>query len=262
MNIPFLQLNRAWQRRIARLVFLSLLLAVWQLACMTGIWDETLLPFPASVTDSLVQGLRDGSIAAAVASSMRRLFFGYRLSLLIGIPLGLLLGRRQILDDTVGSLAIGLQSLPSICWLPLAVLWFGLSEIAMLFVVVMGSFMSITLAIRDGVKSIPPIYIRAARVLGANGCQFYRHVLVPASLPALLTGAKLGWSFAWRSLMAAELLYVATGIGSLLMSGRELHDMALVVASMFIIVVIGLCFDRVLFQAGEGYIHKRWGTGR
>jgi NitT/TauT family transport system permease protein len=98
--------------------------------------------------------------------------------------------------------------------------------------------------------------------LGANGCQFYRHVLVPASLPALLTGAKLGWSFAWRSLMAAELLYVATGIGSLLMSGRELHDMALVVASMFIIVVIGLCFDRVLFQAGEGYIHKRWGTGR
>lgn len=261
MPIPIPLIQKQWKRRISISVFLVLLIATWQLLCMFAIWDETLLPPPAAVADSLRRGFGDGSILTALFSSMRRLFVGYGISLLIGIPLGLLLGRKQLLDDTIGSLAIGLQALPSICWLPLAVLWFGLSEAAMLFVVVMGSFMSLTLAIRDGVKSIPPLHIRAARVLGAKGWKFYRYLLIPASFPALLTGAKLGWSFAWRSLMAAELLYVASGIGSLLMTGRELHDMALVVASMLVIITIGLFFDRVLFQAGERYIHRRWGTG-
>jgi NitT/TauT family transport system permease protein len=243
------------------MVSLILLIALWQLLHSLAIWDETLLPSPASVATALAAGITDGSIPAAVLASMRRLFIGYGIALLIGIPLGLLLGRKQLLDDTLGSFAIGLQALPSICWLPLAVLWFGLSETAMLFVVVMGSFMSVTLSIRDGVRSIPPLYLRAARILGAKGWQFYRHVLLPASLPALLTGAKLGWSFAWRSLMAAELLYIATGIGSILMTGRELHDMALVVASMLVIVAIGLFFDRMIFQTAERSIHKRWGIG-
>jgi NitT/TauT family transport system permease protein len=144
----------------------------------------------------------------------------------------------------------------------LAVLWFGLSETAMQFVIIMGSFMSLTLAIRDGVRNIPLLYIRAARVLGARGWQFYRYVLLPASLPSLLTGAKLGWTFAWRSLMAAELLYVTTGVGSTLMTGRDLHDMPLVVSAMLIIIAIGLFFDRVVFLAGERYLQRRWGTGR
>jgi len=252
-------LSPVWRCRFSCLVFLLGLLAIWQGICSLAIWDETLLPPPLLVWQTLVSGVKDGTITAGVLASMKRLFVGYGLSLAIGIPLGLVLGRNRLLDDTAGSLAVGLQALPSICWLPLAVLWFGLSETAMQFVVVMGSFMSVTLAVRDGVKSIPPIYIRASRVLGARGWLFYRHVLLPASLPALLTGAKLGWSFAWRSLMAAELLYGTIGIGSTLMSGRELHDMALVVAAMLVIVAIGLLFDRVLFQAGERYIQRRWG---
>ena len=251
-----------WRRPLSGLLFLLVLISLWQLVCSLGVWDETLLPPPLLVWETLAAGMADGSIPAGVAASMKRLFVGYGLSLSIGIPLGLVLGRNRLLDDTVGSLAVGLQALPSICWLPLAVLWFGLSETAMQFVVVMGSFMSVTLAVRDGVRSIPPLYIRAARVLGASGRPFYFHVLLPASLPALLTGAKLGWSFAWRSLMAAELLYVTTGIGSTLMTGRELHDMALVVAAMLVIVVIGLLFDRVLFRAGERYLHRRWGLIR
>jgi NitT/TauT family transport system permease protein len=255
-------LSPAWQRRFSRLLFLAFLLVVWQIICSLGFWDETLLPAPLLVGQTLLAGIADGTIPAGVLASMKRLFIGYGLSLAIGIPLGMVLGRNRILDDTVGSLAVGLQALPSICWLPLAVLWFGLSEAAMQFVVVMGSFMSVTLAIRDGVKSIPPLYIRAARVLGASGWPFYRWVLLPASLPALLTGAKLGWSFAWRSLMAAELLYGTVGIGSTLTTGRELHDMALVVAAMLVIVAIGLLFDRVLFQSGERYLHRRWGTGK
>jgi NitT/TauT family transport system permease protein len=224
-----------------------------------GIWESSLFPAPAEVVQTLRDGLLDGTLVAAIAASMRRLCIGYAIALIIGIPLGLLLGRNRLLDDSVGSVAVGLQALPSICWLPLAVLWFGLSETAMQFVIVMGSFMSLTLAIRDGVRGIPLLYIRAARVLGAQGWQFYCHVLLPASLPSILTGAKLGWTFAWRSLMAAELLYVTTGVGSTLMTGRDLHDMPLVVAAMLVIVAIGLFFDRVVFLSAERCLQRRWG---
>ena len=250
------------RRPLTCLVFLGFLILCWQLLSSAGLWEATLFPAPAEVLETLKLGLADGTIAAAVAASMKRLCIGYGIALAIGIPLGLLLGRNRLMDDTIGSVAVGLQALPSICWLPLAVLWFGLSETAMQFVIVMGSFMSLTLAIRDGVRNIPLLYIRAARVLGARGWQFYRYVLLPASLPSLLTGAKLGWTFAWRSLMAAELLYVTTGVGSTLMTGRDLHDMPLVVSAMLIIIAIGLFFDRVVFLAGERYLQRRWGTGR
>ena len=242
--------NHVWRGRTARLGFFMLLICIWQILANLDIWSEVIFPPPKAVAEAILFGLRDGSLVAAINSSMRRLFLGYGISLSIGIPLGLLLGRKQLLDDTIGSLAVGLQALPSICWLPLAVLWFGLSETAMQFVIVMGSLMSVVLAVRDGVKSIPVLYVRAAQILGATGWRFYWFVLFPASLPSIVTGAKLGWTFAWRSLMAAELLYLVTGIGSTLMTGRELHDMALVVAAMMIIILIGLLTDRLIFKFG------------
>lgn len=253
--------SRVWRGRVARVIFLACLLGLWQLLYGMGMWNEMIFPSPAEVGRALVAGFADGSLPAAVVASLWRLCIGYCISLAIGVPLGLLLGRLRLLDDTLGSVAVGLQALPSICWLPLAILWFGLSEGAMQFVIIMGSLMSITLAVRDGVRGIPTLYLRAAPILGATGWRFYRYVLFPASFPSVVTGAKLGWTFAWRSLMAAELLYVTTGIGSTLMMGRELHDMALVVASMLIIIVIGLIADRLVFRAGEQFVHKRWGVG-
>lgn len=250
-----------WKGRASRLAFYIMLLALWQIASSLELWSDVIFPHPKEVADAMVLGFRDGSLPLAIMDSMKRLCVGYGISLLIGVPLGLLLGRKRLLDDTIGSLAVGLQALPSICWLPMAVLWFGLSETAMQFVIIMGSLMSITLSVRDGVKTIPTLYLRAAGILGANGWRFYRYILLPASLPAIITGAKLGWSFAWRSLMAAELLYVTSGIGSTLMMGRELHDMALVLASMIIIITIGLLTDRLIFRFGEGFVHRRWGVG-
>lgn len=250
-----------WRGRAVRIVFFMMLLGIWQIVASLELWNEVIFPPPKGVADAIVFGFRDGSLPTAIKSSLQRLCIGYGISLAIGIPMGLLLGRKQLLDDTIGSLAVGLQALPSICWLPLAVLWFGLSETAMQFVIIMGSLMSIILAVRDGVKSIPMLYIRAAHILGATGWRFYRYILFPASLPSIMTGAKLGWSFAWRSLMAAELLYVASGIGSTLMTGRELHDMALVVAAMIIIIMIGLATDRFIFKIGEDFVHRRWGVG-
>lgn len=245
-----------------KVLFFALLLAVWQTASALDIWNELLFPGPFQVLTTGVAVFQDGSMPAAIMASLKRLFIGYAVSIAIGIPLGLLMGRVRLIDETLGTLALGLQALPSICWLPLAILWFGLNEVAMHFVIVMGSVMALCLAVRDGVRNIPPLLLRAAKVLGADGTDFYLHVLLPASLPSLLTGARLGWSFAWRSLMAAELLYGTVGLGSTLTMGRELHDMALVVATMLVIIAIGLLADRLFFGSLDNAIRSRWGTDR
>ena len=227
-----------------------------------GLWNELLFPSPGQVGEALRRGFADRSLLLATLASIKRLLIGYSFSLSVGVPLGLLLGRIRWLDETLGLVTMGLQALPSICWLPLAILWFGLSEAAIQFVVVMGSLMAIIAATRDGVNVIPPLFVRAARVLGAKGWHLYRSVILPASLPAVLTGAKLGWSFAWRSLMAAELLYSSVGLGNTLTVGRELHDMALVVAAMLIIMTLGLLTDRAVFGSLERLLYARWGTSR
>src|SRR6185295_9139456 len=150
------------QRRVAlRVGLVALLLGLWQLCASLKLWNALLFPPPSDVWGAFWSGVRDRSIVLATVASLQRLAIGYGISLAIGVPLGLLLGQVRWLDETVGSLALGLQALPSICWLPLAVLWFGLSETAIQFVVVMGSLMAVTLATRDGVNVIPPIYMRA-----------------------------------------------------------------------------------------------------
>ena len=154
---------------------------------------------------------------------------------------------------------LGLQALPSICWLPLAILWFGLSEPAILFVVVMGSLLAVAIATEDAIAGVDPVLLRAAGTLGIRGPRFHLGVLLPAALPGILTGLKLGWSFAWRALMAGELLFVAGGLGQLLQAGRELLDAAQVMGVMASIVAIGMVVDRVLFRLLELRVRRRWG---
>lgn len=192
--------------------------------------------------------------------SVQRILIGYLISLVFGIGLGLLVGRFKLLDETVGSLMVGLQVLPSICWLPLAILWFGLSEGAIQFVVIMGALLSIAIATDSGVKNITPVYLRAARTMGVSGIDLYTRVVLPAALPSVANGMKLGWSFAWRSLMAGELLFVSVGLGHLLQTGRELNDMAQVVAVMIVIACVGLFFDELVFSRIERHLRRLWGT--
>jgi NitT/TauT family transport system permease protein len=242
-----------------RLLFFAGLILLWEILVRLHLWPAYVFPSPLAVARSLFDGIISGMVPLAVLTSLRRVTLAYAGSLLIGIPLGLLLGRSRLLQDTLGTLVLGLQALPSICWLPLALLWFGLSETAIAFVVVMGAVLSITLSTADGVRNTPPLYLRAARTMGARGWRLYAGVILPSALPAILSGMKLGWSFAWRSLMAAELLYVSLGLGQVLTLGRELNDMARVLAVMLVIISIGLLTDYAVFRPAERRVRQRWG---
>jgi NitT/TauT family transport system permease protein len=190
---------------------------------------------------------------------MRRLFIGYLISIIFGTLLGLLIGKYKLLDETIGGLVTGLQTLPSICWLPLAILWFGLNEVAIIFIVIMGSLLSVTMATDSGVKNIQPIYLRAGRNMGARGMAMFTDVVLPAALPSILMGYKQGWSFAWRSLMAGEILFVSLGLGHLLNVGRELNDMSQVIAVMIVIVCVGMIMDFMVFGFLEKKVRHIWG---
>jgi NitT/TauT family transport system permease protein len=243
--------------------FLALLL-LWQVATMVGGWSRVLLPPPMDVAEYLWGALTDGSLLEASIVTIRRLLIGYAIGVAIGMPLGLLTSTSDLLQDTIGALALGLQTLPSVCWIPLALLWFGQTESAMLFVVVMGTVGSVLIATSSGARSIPPIYARAARTMGSEGFDKWTRVILPASLPFLVSGMKQGWAFAWRSLMAAEIyvtILTGFGLGHLLHYGRELNAMDQVIGVMLVIVFIGLVIDKILFSPWERFMHRRWGTG-
>jgi NitT/TauT family transport system permease protein len=245
------------------LLFFAILIGLWDIAVRTGRWSAVLLPSPQYVAEYIWAALLDGTLLEATWVTLKRLLAGYAAGVLIGLPLGLLTSTSQVLEDTVGALALGLQTLPSVCWVPLALIWFGQTEGAMLFVVIMGTVWSVIIATDNGARNIPPIYARAARTMGSEGFHQWTRVILPASLPFLVTGMKQGWAFAWRSLMAAEIyvtILTGFGLGHLLHYGRELNAMDQVIGIMIVIVVIGLLADRLLFSPWERFLHTRWGT--
>src|SRR6185437_12457712 len=256
--------RRSMKRAVVVIVFFAALVGIWQVATMSGRWSPVLLPPPRAVGEYLWAALSDGTLVDAAMVTLRRLLIGYAIGLAIGLPLGLAVSTSQYLEDTVGALALGLQTLPSVCWVPLALLWFGQTEAAMLFVVVMGTVWSVVLATSAGARTIPPIYARAARTMGSEGLDKWTRVILPASLPFVVSGMKQGWDFAWRSLMAAEIfvtILTGFGLGHLLQYGRELSAMDQVIGVMVAIVLIGLIADKLLFSPWERFVHRRWGTG-
>ncbi len=244
---------------LQKLGMFVLLLGSWELVARLGVWSPHLFPGPLLVAESLWAMVLDGRMAQATLRSLGRLGRAYLMSVAIGVPLGLLMARLSFFRNAVKPVVMGLQALPSICWLPLALLWFGLTDTAILFVVVMGSVLGIAIATEDSVKGVDPQLLRVASTLGVKGLRFQFGVMLPAALPGIVTGLKLGWSFAWRALLAGELLFVSGGLGQLLTVGRELMDVSQVMAVMVAIILIGITVDRVLFQTVEGRLRRRWG---
>jgi len=220
-----------------------------------------LTPAAGGAADLVIGNIFKGRLIEAVLVSAIRLAGGFAISIVLGATAGLLMWRFKSIDDFLGSLFLGFQTLPSVCWVPLAVILFGLTEVGILFVLIMGSSFAVALALRDGLRTIPPIYADAGQMLGARRWRLYRYILLPAALPAMAGGLRQGFSFAWRSLLGAELILAAQyhGLGFLLQTGRDFNDVAQVVAVMAVMVTLGILADRYGFAKLESRIHRRFG---
>jgi NitT/TauT family transport system permease protein len=247
---------------VLRAGFFVALLVVWEAVVRLEVWPDYLFPGPLQVFEALRLGVEDRTFLYGIVTSLRRFVIGFSVALVIGIGLGLAIGSLRIVRETVGPLLIGLQSLPNIAWMPMGLLWFGLNDAAILFVIVMGVINSVAMSTADGIRNVPPIYRRAARTMGAEGVTMYLTVVLPAALPSIMTGVKLGWTFGWHALIAGEMLFVSLGLGHLLVMGRELSDMAQVMAVMLVIIAIGLAMERLVFAPMEHRVRRRWGLER
>jgi NitT/TauT family transport system permease protein len=253
-------LQVVWPRLWPKLAALVIVIGLWQLVVWSG-WKETyVLPGPSDVGKTLLDTVTTGRFWEAVARTARRAGWGYGISLVIGVVIGGLVAMFKPMRSAVGALITGLQTMPSIVWFPPAVLLFKLSEAAIAFVVIMGAAPAIANGLISGVDHVPPILTRAGRVLGARGVSLFRYVVLPAALPSFLGGLKQAWAFAWRSLMAAELLAVSLGhsLGADLQTARDLNDAKGLYAMMIVLLVVGLAVDSA-FGVADNRLRRRYG---
>lgn len=252
-------MNMAKNYTLYKIAFYIGIVVVWQIISISGIWPDNIFPSPYEVSEDLAYGATDGSLFYGIATSMWRLLIGLAIAIAGGIVLGIFMARVEVVNQTVGSLVLGLQSIPSVAWVPLAILWFGLTDGGIIFVTVAGAIFAVTINTYSGVKNIDPHFIEAARNMGAKNTQLITAVLIPAAFPYMISGFKQGWAFAWRGVIGAELLFSYLGLGFLLNAGRSLTDVSQVIAIMIVIMAIGLVIDGLVFKKLEDKVMSRWG---
>ena len=244
-------------------LFIAAFVGIWQLLFLLGIWPEVSLPSPASVAESFASLLQDFTLVKSIGMTMYRLAIGFAISIAIGIALGLAMVKFPGFGKTMSSFAVGLQSFPSVAWVPFAILLIGINDFGILFVVVMSSVFSVLMSTYSGIRNIPSLYLLAAKNMGARGFSLFRHVMIPAATPSLIVGVKQAWSFAWHALIGAEILIAASvGLGHILLVGREFQLMDQIIASMITIFAIGLLFDRLIFSKVEDKVRSKWGLNQ
>ncbi len=253
--------RRLWLATWPKLAAVAVAVIVWQIVVWTGWRKEYVLPAPTTVFRQLGSLIADGTVVDAVATTMRRAVVGYALALVIGGLIGAVVVSSKIARSAVGSLITGLQTMPSIAWFPLAILLFKLSEGAITFVVVLGAAPSIANGLITGVDHVPPLLTKAGRAIGARRLAMLRHVVLPAALPSFVGGIKQGWAFAWRSLLAGELLvtFGVVSVGSQLSVYREQADAPGLMAMMIVILAVGVVVDVVAFGTLDRWVRRRHG---
>jgi len=252
--------KRIWAAAWPKLLAIAFVLFGWQVVVWTGWKSEVVLPSPPTVFESLIDNW--STLWESAVNTLARGLQGYALAVIIGITIGALVARIAVLRAAVGSMITGLQTMPSIAWFPLAIVLFGFDESAIMFVVVLGAAPSIANGLINGIDHIPPILLRAGRVLGARRMSAFRNVIMPAALPSFVGGLKQGWAFAWRSLLAGELLNVVPGaksLGQQLSFSREFAHYDQMMATMIVIFVIGVVVDALFFGQVERWIRRRYG---
>ncbi|MFJ4781543.1 ABC transporter permease [Streptomyces sp. NPDC088762] len=242
---------------------IAVVLAVWHVLVSLKVTAETKLPSLSAVWDSLSQMWIQGTLLEVIWTSVSRGLLGFLLALAIGTPLGLLVARVTFVRAAIGPILSGLQSLPSVAWVPPAVLWFGLNDAMMYTVILLGAVPSIANGLVSGVDQVPPLFLRAGRTLGATGIRGIRHVVIPAALPGYLAGLKQGWAFSWRSLMAAEIIAsspdLGLGLGQLLENGRNNIDLPGVFLAIILILIVGIAIDLLIFSPVERWVLRSRG---
>ncbi len=254
-------LARIWSWLWPKVAAVTLVLAAWQVVVWSGWKPDYVLPGPGPVFRRLAADLGSANFDLGIAVTLRRALVGYGIAVAIGTVAGILIARIAVLRRAIGSAILGLQSMPSIVWFPLAILLFGLNETAIFFVVILGAAPSIAGGLLSGVDHVQPLLIRVGRVMGARGMSLYRHVILPAALPSFVGGLKQGWAFAWRSLMAGEIIGIVShqvGIGQQIQFARDFADAEQLVAIIVVIFVIGVGIDS-MFGTLDRVIRRRWG---
>lgn len=242
-----------------RILFITTLAVIWEIAAKLSDLPDFMFPSLSQVLHTLITGIISGQILTAIGASLSRLLIGFTIASILGLIFGYLIWRFKVVEDTLGFLVTALQSIPSIVWFPLAIIWFGLNDFAILFIVTLGATWTMIINTTSGFKNVPILYQRVAKSLGSSGFHFLRTVILPASIPHLISGLRIAWAFSWRALMAGELLGATKGLGQLLETGRSLGQMDLVIAVMIIIGIIGTIIDNTFFLRLERNVEKKWG---
>lgn len=241
-------------------LFLAAFVGIWHLVSLSGIWSEELMPSPAIVAESLASLIVEDSLFEDIGITLGRLVAGFLISLGIGTGVGLAMVKFPGFGKTMGSFATGLLTFPSIVWAIFAAVLMGFSEFSIMFAVILASVFSVMISTYSSIRNIPPIYMRAAKNMGATGFGLFRHVMIPAATPSLIIGIRQAWSFAWHALVTAEIIITTlAGLGYVLHFARDFNLMNQIMATMIVIFVIGIVFDRILFLKLEERVRARWG---
>jgi NitT/TauT family transport system permease protein len=251
---------KVWNALWPKLLAIAIVLAVWELIHLSG-WKKLIFPAPGPTLANLWDQVHTAQFWHAIATTCERAVIGFALAVVIGGVIGALVSRIAPLRAAVGSLITGLQTLPSIAWFPFAIILFGISTTTILFVIVLGSAPSIANGLIAGVDYTPPLLLRAGKMMGLRRLSLYRYLILPASLPAFVAGLKQGWAFAWRSLVAGELLVVVANqpsLGVLLSTYQDQADMESATSIIIVILILGIIVD-MLFGVGDRAIRRRWG---
>ena len=240
-------------------IFLAVILGAWQALFLLKVYPSFLFPSPMTTFDTFVRLVRTGILPVAIYTTGYRLVAGFALVMLLGVAVGIAMVKFKRFGRTMASFSLGLQSFPSIAWVPFAILIIGLNDYGIIFVIVMSSAFSVMLSTYSGFRNIPPIYMKAARNMGARRFSLLLGVMFPAAMPSLMTGIRQAWSFSWHALIGAEMLMASVGLGAILYFGSEFVRMDQIIASMITIFVIGLVVDRLIFFRLEQRVRSKWG---
>lgn len=253
---------------LRRIAFILILIIIWEAISKLQLfpafmWPPLLFPNePGGVTvfKTFISGIASGQLLEATGASLLRLIIGFIIAIVIGLLLGLLIYKYKVVDDTLGFFVTSLQAIPNIVWLPLAILWFGLGVGSVLFIVILGAAISVTITSSAAFKGVNPLLIRVAQTMGSSGWHLFRTVIFKASIPQLIAGLRIAWALAWRAVLAGELLGGGGGgLGTLLDLGRSIQAMDLIFSIMIIIGIIGSLIDNIVFVRLEKFVFRKWG---